>query len=118
MTIQSDTAPAATPSLAVEAERRSHRRAAKRKRRQARRALSRPPRKSRLGEAGTARGACIDVGCIDGGWTTPPPAALSDGTALRLFKDGQGLTAALHAIQAARQQICLEVYIFHSDDTG
>jgi cardiolipin synthase len=44
--------------------------------------------------------------------------ALGDGSTARLFKDGQGLSAALGAIEAAQQQVCLEVYIFHSDDTG
>jgi cardiolipin synthase len=43
---------------------------------------------------------------------------LADGTDIRLFKDGQGLTAGLAAIKIAREQICLETYIFHSDDTG
>lgn len=94
------------------------RRAARWARRQARLARRHPPRPSRLGEAGTARGACIDVGCVEAGWTAPPPVELNDGTSLRLFKDGQGLTAALAAIKGAREQICLEVYIFHSDETG
>ena len=76
------------------------------------------PRPSRLGEAGTSAGECIDIGCVDGGWTTPPPVTLEDGTRIRLFKDGQGLTAALEGIESAREQICLETYIFHSDATG
>jgi cardiolipin synthase len=71
-----------------------------------------------MGEAGTARGACIDVGCVEAGWVTPPPVMLNDGSTARLYKDGQGLTAALGAIEAAQQQICLEAYIFHSDETG
>jgi cardiolipin synthase len=55
---------------------------------------------------------------VEAGWKVPPPVELSDGTSIRLFKDGQGLTAALAGIRAAREQVCLEVYIFHSDDTG
>lgn len=98
--------------------RRYERRAARWKRRQARLDRRHPPRKSRLGEAGTATGGCIDIGCVDAGWTAPPPVKLSDGTTIRLFKDGQGLTAALEGIKAAKEQICLEAYIFHSDDTG
>jgi cardiolipin synthase len=43
---------------------------------------------------------------------------LANGTSIRLHKDGQGLTAALAAIKTAHQQICLETYIFHSDETG
>jgi cardiolipin synthase len=43
---------------------------------------------------------------------------LADGTILRLFKDGQGLTAAFESIKQAQRRICLEFYIFHSDDTG
>jgi len=67
---------------------------------------------------GTSRGECIDVGCLEAGWTVPPPVPLAGGTAVRLFKDGQGLTAAMQAIEAAVEQVLLEVYIFHSDDTG
>ena len=77
-----------------------------------------PPRKSRLGEAGTCSGRCLDIGCAESGWTAPPPATLSDGTVVRLFKDGQGLSAAYQGIKSAREQICLETYIFHSDPTG
>ncbi len=104
--------------LSDNARRRYERRAAQWQRRQTQLDLRHPPRKSRLGEAGTATGTCIDVGCVDGGWTAPPPVKLLDGTGIRLFKDGQGLTAALGGIRAAKQQICLETYIFHSDDTG
>ena len=94
------------------------RRARRWRRRQQRLARKHPPRPCRLGEAGTSRGGCIDVGSEDGGWITPPPVSLADGTVLRLFKDGQGLTAAFEIIKEARRQICLEFYIFHSDDTG
>lgn len=78
----------------------------------------RPPKKSRLGESGTARGQVIEVGSVDAGWTMPGPVTLRDGTAIQYYKDGQGLTAAFQAIKNAKEQICLEVYIFHSDDTG
>ena len=74
--------------------------------------------RSRLGEAGTATGAQLEPGTLDGGWTIPGPVTLDDGTVVRLFKDGQALRAAFEAIRAARQLVCLEVYIFHSDDTG
>src|SRR2546430_2553950 len=77
-----------------------------------------PPCKSRLGEGGTGAGRPIQPGSVEAGWTTPPPVTLGAGTTVRLFKDGQGLTAALAAIRAAQWQVCLEVYIFHSDDTG
>src|SRR5580704_946895 len=99
-------------------DRQQDRRARRWRRRQKRLARKHPPRPCRLGEAGTARGKCIDVGFEDGGWITPPPVQLADGTVLRLFKDGQGLTAAFESIKQARRQICLEFYIFHSDDTG
>ncbi|MDP9173216.1 MAG: phospholipase D-like domain-containing protein [Planctomycetota bacterium] len=52
------------------------------------------------------------------GWIPTPPVALSDGTQIQLFKDGDGLRAAFEAIQSAKRRICLEVYIFRSDDTG
>ena len=75
-------------------------------------------RKIRLGEAGTCRGHNIDIGHRESEWTTPPEVKLQDGSTLRLYKDGQGMTAALRAIQSAREQICLESYIFNSDETG
>src|SRR5947209_3498587 len=100
------------------AQQRIDKKAARWKKRQARVGRHRPPRPSRLGEEGTARGVCIDIGCRDAGWVMPPPVVLSDGTTVQLYKDGQGLTAALRAIRAATEQICLEVYIFHSDETG
>jgi cardiolipin synthase A/B len=43
---------------------------------------------------------------------------LADGTLVRLYKDGEALLAAYDAIKSARHRICLEVYIFASDDTG
>ena len=98
--------------------RREQNRAARWQRRQARFDKRHPPRQSRLGEAGTCRGECTAVGSVDAGWIVPPPVPLADGTTIRLFKDGQGLTAALEAIKTAREQVCLETYIFHSDETG
>jgi cardiolipin synthase len=88
------------------------------RRRQARLARKHPPKPCRLGEAGTARGSSIEVGSEDGGWVTPPPVQLTDGNVVRLYKDGQGLSAAFESIQQAKRQICLEFYIFHSDETG
>jgi cardiolipin synthase len=48
----------------------------------------------------------------------PPPVRLSDGTRVQLYKDGEALHAAYNAIGSAKRRICLEVYIFHDDDTG
>ncbi|HWE03050.1 MAG TPA: phospholipase D-like domain-containing protein [Tepidisphaeraceae bacterium] len=102
----------------IEISEQEKRRSRRWARRQARLDRRHPPRESRLGEAGTCQGAGVDVGCVEAGWTSPPPVGLADGTSIRLFKDGQGLTAALAAIKSAREQVCLETYIFHSDDTG
>jgi cardiolipin synthase len=74
--------------------------------------------RSRLGQAGTATGATLTPGSIDSDWTIPPPVMLDDGNVVRLFKDGQAMRAAFEAIRAAKRLICLEVYIFHSDDVG
>lgn len=104
--------------LENEASRRQKRRAERWVKRQARLDRHYPPRENRLGEAGTCRGAGADVGCIEAGWTCPPPVSLANGTGVRLFKDGQGLMVALAAIKAAREQVCLETYIFRSDVTG
>lgn len=98
--------------------RRSEKRARRWQRRRAKLARRHPPCKSRLGESGTVRGSQIEPGSIEADWVTPPSVTLHGGTSVRLFKDGQGLTAALAAIRAAKSQVCLEVYIFHSDDTG
>jgi cardiolipin synthase len=106
------------PRPPARSDRQFHRRAQAWKRKHARQEIKHPPRKSRLGEAGTARGQRVEVGCIDAGWTMPPPVTLRDGTTVQFYKDGQGLTAAYNAIDRAREQVCLEVYIFHSDDTG
>jgi cardiolipin synthase len=43
---------------------------------------------------------------------------LEDGTRIQLYKDGEALHAAYQAIKDARQRICLEIYIFHDDETG
>lgn len=67
-----------------------------------------------------ARGVGIHVrpGVDDDGWSEPPPVELSDGTLVQLYKDGQALRAAYQAIEHARRRVCLEVYIFASDETG
>ena len=57
-------------------------------------------------------------GCDDDGWKQPEPVTLPDSTRLILYKDGEALQAAFDAIKAAERLICLEVYIFASDDTG
>jgi cardiolipin synthase len=57
-------------------------------------------------------------GCDDDGWVQPDPVELPDSTRLHLYKDGEALQAAYDAIKAAQRLICLEVYIFASDDTG
>jgi cardiolipin synthase len=54
----------------------------------------------------------------DDGWAQPAPVVLPDQTRLFLYKDGEALQAAYDAIKAAERLICLEVYIFASDDTG
>jgi cardiolipin synthase len=65
----------------------------------------------------TSLGLNIGPAAADG-WEQPRPVSLSDGTLLRLYKDGEALLAAYDAIKSARRRICLEVYIFASDDTG
>ena len=76
-----------------------------------------PPLKSQ-GEAGTSTGLNIEPGSDDDGWTVPEPVTLGDGTRIQLYKDGEALHAAFEAIRHARRRICLEMYIFASDDTG
>lgn len=73
---------------------------------------------ARQGVAGTAVGLNLHPDSYDDGWAAPPPVRLSDGTLVRLFKDGEALLAAYDAIKAAKRRICLEVYIFASDETG
>src|SRR5690349_5981171 len=65
-----------------------------------------------------AAGVNVRPGSEDDGWVMPPPVALSDQTQIQLYKDGEGLRAAYDAIREAKRYICLEVYIFASDDTG
>ncbi len=66
----------------------------------------------------TATGINVRPGSDDDGWISPPPVPLSDGTTIYLYKDGEALRAAYDAIENAKKLICLEVYIFRSDDTG
>ena len=63
-------------------------------------------------------GLNVCPGSEDDGWICPPPVTLSDGTQIQLYKDGEALLAAYEAIKAAKRLICLEVYIFASDETG
>jgi cardiolipin synthase len=70
------------------------------------------------GQAGTSAGINIAPGSDDDGWIVPDPVQLDDGTRVQLYKDGEALHAAYRAIEEARRRICLEVYIFASDDTG
>src|SRR5216110_1538555 len=70
------------------------------------------------GEMGTSTGVNIEPGSDDDGWIVPDPVPLADGSIVQLYKDGEALHAAYEAIKAARQRICLEMYIFASDDTG
>jgi len=67
---------------------------------------------------GALPGINIMPGHEDDGWVSPPPAVLSDGTNIRLYKDGEALHAAYEAIASARRRICLELYMFRSDATG
>lgn len=68
--------------------------------------------------SGIAMGFQTAPGTVDNGWVTPPPVTLSDGTRLRLFKDGQGLHAWYNAIEGAQRSVFLESYIFAGDATG
>lgn len=63
-------------------------------------------------------GVNIAPGSEDDGWIETPPVPIADGTEVQLYKDGQALHGACCAIEQARREICLEIYIFHSDDTG
>jgi len=74
--------------------------------------------KARLGEQGTSAGINLEPGSDDDGWEIPPPVMLEDGTRVQLYKDGEALHAGFDAIKSAKKRVCLEVYIFHSDDTG
>ncbi len=46
------------------------------------------------------------------------PIHLKDGTIVQLYRDGEGLRAAYQSIRRAKKRICLEIYIFQSDETG
>ncbi|MDB5320939.1 MAG: Bac cardiolipin: cardiolipin [Phycisphaerales bacterium] len=70
------------------------------------------------GEAGTSTGLNIEPGSDDDGWVVPEPVGLGDGSLVQLYKDGEALHAAYEAIKLARRRICLEIYIFASDETG
>ena len=67
---------------------------------------------------GTSSGARILPGSDDDGWIIPPPVTLSDGTSIQLYKDGEAWRAAFDFLKEAHSRICLEVYIFASDDLG
>jgi cardiolipin synthase len=68
--------------------------------------------------AGVRPGINIAPGAQDDGWKSPPPVTLNDGSLIHLFKDGEALYAGYNAIKSAKFRICLEIYIFASDDTG
>ncbi len=70
------------------------------------------------GPSGTAAGVNVRPGSDDDGWVVPPPVRLGDGTHVQLYKDGQAWHAAFDAMRHAKRRICLELYIFASDDTG
>jgi cardiolipin synthase len=70
------------------------------------------------GHAGASTGINIQPGSDDDGWTVPDPVPLADGSSVQLYKDGEALHASYLAIEAARNRVCLEMYIFASDDTG
>ncbi|HEV8379646.1 MAG TPA: phospholipase D-like domain-containing protein [Tepidisphaeraceae bacterium] len=74
--------------------------------------------RARLGEHGTSAGINLEPGSNDDGWEIPSPVMLEDGTRVQLYKDGEALHAGYDAIKSAQKRVCLEVYIFHSDETG
>ncbi|HEY7088512.1 MAG TPA: phospholipase D-like domain-containing protein [Tepidisphaeraceae bacterium] len=69
-------------------------------------------------EAIKAAGVNVMPGSEDDGWEAPSPVTLDDGTIVQLFKDGEALHAAYGAIESAKRRVCLEFYIFASDETG
>jgi cardiolipin synthase len=71
-----------------------------------------------LGGEGTSTGVNLAPGSNDDGWIVPPPVQLADGTTVQLYKDGEALHAGFEAIRQAKFRICLEMYIFASDETG
>lgn len=76
------------------------------------------PRQPKPDDEGVARGETITPGDDEAGWVIPPPVRLKDGTTLQLYKDGQAWHAAFERLGLAKRQICMEFYIFASDDTG
>jgi cardiolipin synthase len=81
-------------------------------------ARDRAPIQVRSGQAGTSSGINSAPGSDDDGWVVPQPVRLEDGSRIQLYKDGEALHAAYQAIKEAKQRICLEIYIFHDDETG
>lgn len=73
-----------------------------------------PDRSVTMQEAGVN----VIPGPRDDGWETPQPVILDDGTAVQLYKDGEALKTAFAAIEEAKHRVCLESYIFASDETG
>src|SRR5690349_4174405 len=76
------------------------------------------PGVTRRRDSGVSPGINIEPGHDDDGWVVPSPVTLADGSKIQLYKDGEALHAAFEAIKNAKRRICLEVYIFASDDTG
>ena len=80
--------------------------------------ITKPRDPSRARAMGMAPGINIAPGEDDDGWIVPPPVVLADGSRLQLYKDGEALHAAFEGIKSAKRRICLQSYIFASDDTG
>lgn len=80
--------------------------------------VTEPRDPSRARATGMAPGINIAPGEDDDGWIVPPPAILADGSKVQLYKDGEALHAAFEGIKSARRRVCLQSYIFASDDTG
>src|SRR5688572_25073376 len=76
------------------------------------------PKRPHQGQVGTSTGVNISPGSDDDGWIVPEPVQLDDGTLVQLHKDGEALHAGYDAIKSAKRRICLEMYIFASDETG
>jgi len=72
----------------------------------------------RKAATGVAPGINIEPGENDDGWIVPELVVLPDSTRIQLYKDGEALHKAYEALKLAERRICLEVYIFASDDTG
>jgi cardiolipin synthase len=80
--------------------------------------LNQLPVETQRALGGTATGINLEPGSNDDGWVIPPPVKLSDGSEIFLYKDGEAWHAAFEAMKLARFRICLELYIFASDETG